>query len=62
MRHKQVTAPFTGQRLERLHVGAYTITKQDNGDYWIELESGEGMSTSSEVFADLIHTFYVQEF
>ena len=47
---------------ERLVVGNYTITRLDNGNYWVGHQSGEGMETRGELFEDFIHTFYVQEF
>lgn len=48
--------------LELITVGEYKIFLLPSGDYWIYHSSGEGMWMRRELFEDLIHAFYVQEF
>ena len=45
-----------------IHVGEYTISKMENGNYWIAHSDGEGMEARKEIFEDLIHTFYSIKF
>lgn len=47
---------------ERLTVGDYTITRMENGDYWIGDEGGEGMQTPRVKFEQLIQDYYTADF
>ncbi len=48
--------------LERIVVGKYTITHNQDGDYWIAHESGEGMQVFKLNFENLIDEYYKSEF
>ena len=48
---------------QQLHVGPYLITPfGDDGDFWIEHESGEGMQVFKVNFERMIDEFYKTEF
>jgi len=52
-----------GTAAQELYVGEYRITLfGDNGDFWIEHESGEGMQVFKVNFERLIDEFYKAEF
>jgi hypothetical protein len=56
-RPMSVLPPETGY----IQIGAFYIARRNDGTYWIERESGEGMQTG-EAFEKAIAQFYKENF
>ena len=48
--------------VDTFDIGDYSISLMDNGDYWLEHVSGEGMQVNKEMFDQLIAQFYADNF
>lgn len=71
--HHNIDCPICTTRVEvterteqrhkcELHVGDISISKRNDGTFWLEHDSGEGMQTTEAIFAKAIKDFYRENF
>lgn len=58
----QSISAFINKSIGNIEVGPYEIRQLQDGSYWIEHESGEGMQTAANGLIELIDKFYKDNF